>query len=585
MLVHFSHSSTPMPSEPKTAAILPNRYRRVRRFFIRALIHAVWWDIILKLPGLRLLRKPPVPRWQAIARRYRKLALDLGGVLIKLGQFLSIRVDVLPVEITRELADLQDEVPPEPFDTIRHQIETDLNRPVDEIFAEIDAQPLGSASLAQVHLAKISAGEDLAIKVLRPDIESVVETDLSAIRMAVEWLKFHKAIRRRVDLDWIVEEFATVTRNELNLTAEGKNAERFAADFKHDPNVVVPRIYWEYSAGHTLAMENVGGIKITDIRAMENAGIQRAAVAQALYDIYMKQVFETYFVHADPHPGNLFVIPLSMPDETGDDGPDSAAPEPLVHQPDRPFQIAFVDFGMMAVIPERMRSALRDYAIGVGTRDVYRIVQAYIDAGVLLPDADVKLIEEAHEMLFRRFWGVRMADLKDTALAEIRYFMKEYREVIFEAPFQFQADLLFIMRAMGILSGMATHLDPDFDVWSRTIPYAERYAKEKLKTNRSEWRQEIEQIGQMLFKMPSRVDRVLSHIERGDMMVQSALAPGTRKAIHRLETAITRLGWMIGAIGFLLTGAIFTTQETNPKITVALFFAAALMFIGAIRKK
>ena len=585
MLVHFSHSSTPMPSEPKTAAILPNRYRRARRFFIRALIHAVWWDIILKLPGLRLLRKPPIPRWQAISRRYRKLALDLGGVLIKLGQFLSIRVDVLPVEITRELADLQDEVPPESFDTIRHQIETDLNRPVDEIFAEIDAQPLGSASLAQVHLAKTSAGEDLAIKVLRPDIESVVETDLSAIRMAIKWLKFHKAIRRRVDLDWLVDEFATVTRNELNLTAEGKNAERFAADFKHDPNVVVPRIYWEYSAGHTLAMENVGGIKITDIRAMENAGIQSAAVAQTLYDIYMKQVFETYFVHADPHPGNLFVIPLSIPDETGEDGPDPAAPEPPVRQPDRPFQIAFVDFGMMAVIPERMRSALRDYAIGVGTRDVYRIVQAYIDAGVLLPDADVKLIEEAHEMLFRHFWGVRMADLKDTALAEIRYFMKEYREVIFEAPFQFQADLLFVMRAMGILAGMATHLDPDFDVWSRTIPYAERYAKEKLKTNRSEWRQEIEQIGQMLFKMPSRVDRVLSHIERGDMMVQSALAPGTRKAVQRLETAITRLGWMIGAIGFLLTGTIFSTQETNPKITVALFLAAALMFIGAIRKK
>ncbi len=117
--------------------------------------------------------------------------------------------------------------------------------------------------------------------------------------------------------------------------------------------------------------------------------------------------------------------------------------------------------------------------------------------------------------------------------------MKEYREVIFEAPFQFQADLLFVMRAMGILAGMATHLDPDFDVWSRTIPYAERYAKEKLKTNRSEWRQEIEQIGQMLFKIPSRVDRVLSHIERGDMMVQSALAPGTRKAVQRLETAQT----------------------------------------------
>jgi len=575
----------PMASDSTTATILPNRHRRIRRFFIRTLIHAIWWDIFLKLPILRLFRKPPIPRWQAVARRYRNLALDLGGVLIKLGQFLSIRVDILPVEITGELADLQDEVPPEPFDTIRHQIESDLSRPVDEIFAEIDSQPLGSASLAQVHLAKTTAGEDLAIKVLRPNIESVVETDLSAILMAVKWLKFYKAIRRRVDLDWLVDEFTTVTRNELDLTAEGKNAEHFAADFKHDPNVVIPRIYWQYSAGHTLALENVSGIKITDARTMENAGIQSAAVAQALYDIYMKQVFETYFVHADPHPGNLFVIPLSIPEQTGDDEPGSALSEPPALQPEKPFQIAFVDFGMMAVIPERMRSALRDYAIGVGTRDVYQIVQAYIDAGVLLPDADVKLIEEAHEMLFRRFWGVRMADLKDTALAEVRYFMKEYREVIFEAPFQFQADLLFIMRAMGILAGMATHLDPDFDVWSQTIPYAEDYAKEKLKTNRSEWRQEIEHIGQMLFKMPSRFDRVLAHIERGDMMVQSALAPGARKTVQRLETAIIKLGWMIGAIGFLICGTIFATQGAKPKITVVLFIAAALMFIAAIRKR
>ena len=251
----------------------------------------------------------------------------------------------------------------------------------------------------------------------------------------------------------------------------------------------------------------------------------------------------------------------------------------------RPFQIAFVDFGMMAGIPERMRSALREYAIGVGTRDVYRIVQAYIDAGILLPNADTKLIEEAHDMLFRKFWGVRVADIKDTALSEIKYFMKEYREVIFEAPFQIQVDLLFVMRAMGILAGMATHLDPDFDVWSMTIPYAERYAKEKLKINRSEWRQEVEQIGQMLFKLPSRVDRTLSQFERGDLMVQSELAPGARKAVQRLEQAITRLCWMVGAIGCLLAGTLLYIQEVNMKMAVSFFIAAALMFITALRKK
>ena len=229
-----------MSTEATKSAILPKRHRRVHRFFIRALIHAFWWDVFLKLPGLRLLRTPPIPRWQAIARRYRQLAIDLGGVLIKLGQFLSIRVDVLPREITKELADLQDEVPPEPFKAIQDRIQADFDQPVSTLFAHIDPHPLGSASLAQVHSAKTKDGLDLVLKVLRPNIEALVETDLSAVRRAVKWLKFHKGIRRRVDLDHLVSEFSSVTRNELDLTAEGKNAERFGSDFASDRTVVVP---------------------------------------------------------------------------------------------------------------------------------------------------------------------------------------------------------------------------------------------------------------------------------------------------------------------------------------------------------
>lgn len=528
------------------------RYRKVRRFFAGAFLQVIWGDIILNRPLLRWFRTPPKPRWQAIARRYRALAVEMGGVLIKLGQFLSIRVDVLPPEVTGELAGLQDEVPAAPAEEIIAQVEADFGRPIWSLFAWFSPEPLGAASLAQVHRARLRNGGEVVVKVLRPGIITMVETDLAAIAQAIRWLKYYKRISRRVDLDWLAEEFTTVTRNELDLQAEGKNAERFAADFAGDDRVYIPQVYWETSAGRALTLENVSYIKISDLNGITAAGIDRTEVAQAFYGIYMQQIFVNHFVHADPHPGNVFIRPLPLPGETANFKPS----EPVPHGANRPFQVVFVDFGMVAVIPERLRAALREYAIAVGTRDAHRMVQAYVDAGILLPGADLKRLEEVHEAMFERFWGVRMGQMQNVAMSEARYFFREYRDVIYEAPFQFQVDMLFVMRAVGILSGMATNLDPDFDPWSATIPFAERLAAEEVRQNWRGWLQEIGGVGQLLFRLPGQLDRVLTQAQRGNLALQASLAPDTRKAIQRLERSINRLGWMVAAAGLLLAGVL-----------------------------
>src|SRR5688572_2487216 len=173
------------------------RYRKVRRFVTRTFIRIVWWDVVLNVPGLRRLRRPPLERYQEIARRYRALAAEMGGVLIKLGQFLSTRVDILPTEITQELSGLQDEVPPERFEDVARQIEEDFGRPLLQVFSWIDPKPLGAASLAQAHLARLPNGQEVVVKVLRPGIDVVVETDLAAVRLAFRLLRFSKTIRRR----------------------------------------------------------------------------------------------------------------------------------------------------------------------------------------------------------------------------------------------------------------------------------------------------------------------------------------------------------------------------------------------------
>jgi predicted unusual protein kinase regulating ubiquinone biosynthesis (AarF/ABC1/UbiB family) len=569
-----------MSAQPDPVSIDLKRYRQVRWFFAKAFLHVIWWDIILNRPILRWFRAPPLPRWQEIARRYRILAVDMGGVLIKLGQFLSIRVDILPPEVTGELAGLQDEIPPEPIEEILVQIEEDFGCPISDVFDWFDPNVLAAASLAQTHLAHLASGQEVVVKVLRPRIDVLVETDLAAIALAVRWLKFYRRISKRVDLDWLAEEFTAITRRELDFKAEGESAERFAGDFADDPQVHVPKVYWEYSAGRTLTMENVSYIKISDLAGIDAAGINRPDVAKKFYNIYMEQIFVNNFVHADPHPGNVFVRPLPHPN---DDRLTAFQPgDSVPHQASRPFQIVFVDFGMVAVIPERLRVALRDYAIGVGTRDAYRVVQAYADAGVLLPNADIKRLEEATADMFQRWWGMRMGQVRDLAMGEARYFLREYRDVVYDAPFQFPADMLFVMRAIGILSGMATNLDPNFDPWTETIPFAERLAKEELQQNWRGWLQELVKFGQIVFNLPHQLERVLIEAERGSLTFQTSLAPDTRKAIRRLEHSVQQLAWTVVAVGLLISGVNFYVGSDGNSFGLWFIGAALVAFLWGI---
>ncbi|HEX7183758.1 MAG TPA: AarF/UbiB family protein [Thermoanaerobaculia bacterium] len=559
------------------------RYRKVRRFVTRVFVHVLWWDVLLNAPGLRRFRRPAVERWAHIARRYRALAAEMGGVLIKLGQFFSVRVDLLPPEVTRELAGLQDEVPPERFADIARQIEEDFGRPIGEVFAWISPEPVGAASLAQVHLARLPTGEEAVVKVLRPGIEVLVETDLAAAALAIRLLRVSRRIRRRVDLARLAEEIGATTRRELDLANEGRNAERFAQDFAGDPRVYIPRVHWAWSAPRTLTLENVGWLKIGDRKALERAGISRPELARVLYRTYMRQIFVSHFVHADPHPGNLFVRPLPAEGEAPF-APGDPVPPPPGGGP-RDFQVVFVDFGMAVVIPERLRGALREYVIGLGTKDAVRIVHSYVSAGVLLPGADLRRLEEVHEALFERFWGVRIGSLHEVAMSEARFFLREYRDLLYEIPFQVQVDLLFASRAVGLLAGLATQLDPEFDPWAETLPFARQLAEEEL---RRDWRDLLREAivqGRALLGLPQRIDALISRAERGSLTVQTALAPEARRTIQRLERSIQRTGWMIVAAAALIAGVMLELNRPGQSEGEILLAVAALTFLYGVLAK
>jgi predicted unusual protein kinase regulating ubiquinone biosynthesis (AarF/ABC1/UbiB family) len=543
------------------------RYLRVVWFLGRVFLHVLWWDYLLRkiFPDSWPARTAE-SRWRRLSRRYRVLAVDMGGVLIKLGQFLSIRVDILPRAITDELIGLQDEVPAERLADVLAVIEEEFQQPANTIFDELEGVPLGAASLAQVHRARLPGDEEVVVKVQRPRIRVLVETDLASVRFGLRFLKLFRGVTRRADLDRLFAEFATITRAELDFEAEGRNAERFAANFAADRGVYVPKVHWDFTRPRVLTMENVSGIKITDFRAIDAAGVSRPQLAAKLYNVYLRQVFVLNFIHADPHPGNLFVH--TQPPRQVEDGSGDA------------FRLVFVDFGMMAVVPERIRRHLREYIIGFGTRDSARVVRAYAGAGILLPGADLKRIEQAQSEVFSRFWGVRMGEIQKIAFSEARQFAYEYRDLIHEMPFQVPADMLFVGRALGILSGLATELDPAFDIWTATIPFAQQLAAEE--ETQGQLRAILAELGRLvrpLLTLPGQIERFLGQVTAGELRLQYSLAPDASKAIQRLEAAIARLTWGVIFGGTLLAGVLLRALEGPSALSSGLFIAAGLALL------
>lgn len=540
--------------------MIQKRYRQIVLFAARIFLGFIFWDIIIPQIGLkRLAIRTRENRIRQSAVAFRSLAIQLGGVLIKVGQFLSTRVDVLPKVFTDELMGLQDEVPPVDFESIRQVAEEELGCELTEKYELFDSTPLAAASLGQVHKARLrfdaEAGEnrgcaceftEVVVKIQRPYIEQVINTDLAALRTVGGWLRRYPPINKRANVPALIDEFARILYEEIDYLAEGRNAEIFAENFKGDEGVRVPRVVWTHTTKRVLTLENVLAIKITDYDAITTAGIDRAEVASRLLDTYLKQIFEDGFFHADPHPGNLFVLPLTVPE--GDAGSGS----------ETDWRLTFVDFGMVGRMPQNTKIGMREMLIGVGTQDSKRVIKSYQMLGVLLPGADLELLEKAGERVFERFWGKSMTELVNITPEDIRQFANEFRELLYTMPFQIPQDFIFLARAVGILSGMCTGLDPDFNVWEHLEPYARKLIAEEMKEKRGFWFEELKGYIEALIHYPTRVQRVLEKIEAGDLNVHT---PAVEKEVMRIEMALRQfiaviifLAFFLGAIQVYLAG-------------------------------
>ena len=557
--------------------MLRSRYRRITFYFARVIASLFWWDILLFNLGFkRWARRTRHERLRRIAVSYRKLAIEMGGVLIKAGQFLSARVDVLPEVVTNELTGLQDEVPPEDFDEIRRMAEAELGGPLSQYFEFFETEPMAAASLGQVHRALLKAnpepGADSAnsegeptfkgrvvVKIQRPRIEQIIQTDIAALRTVGRWIRRYKPISRRANVPALLGEFERILYEEIDYLAEGRNAETFGVNFANRPDVCVPRVFWPQTTRRVLTLEDVFAIKITDYDAISAAGVARGEVARRLFDVYMEQIFKHEIFHADPHPGNLFVCPAE----------------------DGNWQLTFVDFGMVGRVPPKMRAGLREGVIGAGMQDTARLLRAYQLLGVLLPQADTGLIEKIDQALFDRFGGKSMGELSQIDHAEIRELANEFRELIYDMPFQLPEDLILLGRCVAILSGMCTGLNPDFNVWDAIAPVTKELIAEETVGGWEFWRDEAVDLLKTGLVLPKRLERTLALIEKGQMQVR---VPELSDHLRRLEVGLARL---MAALVFsaLLMGGIQVYLAGEMRLGGVLLGGAALALLWAFLRR
>ncbi|MGB8213772.1 MAG: AarF/UbiB family protein [Anaerolineales bacterium] len=550
-------------------SLLRARYRRIMIFFTGVALNFIFWEIVLPRIGMRALsRRTRSNRYRRVAAQFRSLAIRMGGVMIKVGQFLSARLDVLPPEITAELAGLQDEVPAEKFEDIHKQAEADLGAPLLEKYESFEEIPLAAASLGQVHRARLcvpSAGGgfcDVVVKIQRPFIDQLIEVDLSALRQVGGWLQKYPPISKRVDVPSLVEEFSTSIREEVDYLAEGRNAEIFSENFKDVVRVHVPRVVWTHTTRRVLTLEDVFAIKITDYESISAAGIDRAEVARQLLDTYLKQIFEDGFFHADPHPGNLFVTPLAGAMEAG---------KPA-------WRLTFVDFGMVGHVPDSLRVGLREALIAMGTQDAARMVRSFQTLNVLLPDTDLKQLEQMSASMFDMFWGKSMDELRQLSPEEMFRFADRFRDLMYNMPFQLPQNLLLLGRTGAILSGMCTGLDPEFNLWNQVSPYATKLISQEVGSNWRVWLDEAGNILKELIAIPSKMGRVLSQIERGDLTVQ---VPAVSRQMVHLERAVNRLTAGLVFTAFLI-GSVMLYNDGKDLFAGILVGGAGLTLIWLI---
>jgi predicted unusual protein kinase regulating ubiquinone biosynthesis (AarF/ABC1/UbiB family) len=390
------------------------------------------------------------------AVQLRRLLTRLGPTFIKVGQALSTRPDLVRQDFLDELIKLQDQLPAFDNALAYRIIEKELNRPIKEVYSELSPSPVAAASLGQVYRGRLQSGEEVAVKVQRPNLRPVLTLDLYLMRWAAGWLSPWLPLNLGHDLTLIVDEFGTKLFEEIDYINEARNAERFAANFRDKPEVKVPSIYWRYTATTVLTLEWINGFKLTDTKSIRGVGLDPEEIIKIAVTSGLQQLLEHGFFHADPHPGNLFATP---------DG-----------------QMAYIDFGMMDQLDEPTKETLVDAIVHLVNKDYTDLAKDYVKLGFLTPDTDIRPIVPALEELLGNAMGKNVGDFNFKTITD------QFSQLMYDFPFRVPAKFALIIRSLVTQEGIALSLNPNFKILEVAYPYI---AKRLLTGESAEFRRRL----------------------------------------------------------------------------------------------
>ena len=376
------------------------------------------------------------------ATQLRTLLTNLGPTFIKVGQALSTRPDLIRKDFLAELVKLQDQLPAFDSDLAYQIIETDLQRPISKIFRELSPQPVAAASLGQVYKGRLLTGEEVAVKVQRPNLRPLLTKDLYLMRWVASWLAPWLPLNLGHDLTLIVDEFGAKLFEEIDYINEGRNAEKFAHNFRNDPQVKVPSIYWNYTSNHVLTLEWINGFKLTDTHNIQSVGLDPEAIIQVGVTTGLQQLLEHGFFHADPHPGNLFAM---------SDG-----------------RMAYIDFGMMDQLEETTKESLVDALVHLVNKDYADLAVDFVNLGFLTANTNIAPIVPALEAVLGNAIGKNVQDFNFKTITD------EFSELMYEYPFRVPAKFALIIRSLVTQEGIALSLNPNFKIVEVGYPYIAR---------------------------------------------------------------------------------------------------------------
>jgi len=495
---------------------------------------------IIKIPG-------PV--------RARLVLEELGPTFIKFGQTMSMRPDLIPTEFTKEFEKLQDTVPGFAYEDAEKQIREGLGAPVKELFDSLDKEPVAAASIAQVHNAVLD-GVDVVVKIRRPMIEEVIEADLDILFNLARLVTKHIPESRLYDPTGIVEEFAKTIRKELDFNLEARNAERFRRNFLDDPSIHIPEVYWEYTSKGILTMETVVGTKVSDL----GGGVEeqvRKNLSENIAKAYMKQILADGFFHADPHPGNIFV----MDDEV----------------------IAFVDFGIVGRVDDYMKEKLASLFIGVIQKDTRKLVDEFLDIGVVGDETVIFEFRNDIGDLIDRYYGTSLRQI------EISSMMNEVMEIALKHRIRIPANFVLLIKTLVTIEGICRELDPDFNLTEISKPFVESLVAERLQPKRIIRRfiDNVSEFNELIIKLPRRLDRILFRLQESKFTVDLEHR-GLGKLMSELDTVSNRISvsLIISAI-IVASSVIMLTGEGHmlfgfPTLGVLGFVVAGILGMGLV---